>query len=176
MPRYAKKVHFSSWRILAAWLIFEHDWWQYDSCQTWNYIPPLPSVPQAYLQKFGWIDQSSGQSSSLQSFSDKLADFQSFAGLTVTGQWANILCNNYCNMVRIFKRGESRETFCTVKCVSTGEGFHTKERACIFHGTVKQRTVKRRLTVWLYVSKKVESEYSWTSEPYYKKNAAWPFV
>ena len=47
----------------------------------------------------------------------------------------------------IFKRGESRVTFCTVKCISTGEGFHTKEtkeRAGIFHGIfmVQRRTVK----------------------------------
>ena len=34
-----------------------------------------------------------------------------------------------CNMVRIFKRGEGRVTFRTVKCFSTGEGFHTKKRA-----------------------------------------------
>ena len=28
-------------------------------------------------------------------------------------------------MVRIFERGDSRVTFCTVKCFSAGEGFHT---------------------------------------------------
>ena len=57
-------------------------------------------------------------------------------------------------MVRVFKRGESRVTFCTVKCFSTGGGFHTKMREYIFRGTVKRRTVNRLLIIWLYVSKK----------------------
>ena len=34
-------------------------------------------------------------------------------------------------MARIFKRGENRVTFCTVKCFSTGEGFDTKKSAIL---------------------------------------------
>ena len=47
-----------------------------------------------------------------------------------------------CNMVRIFKRGESRVTFCTVKC-----RFPHKRARMYFYGTVKRRTVKRRRIV-----------------------------
>ena len=64
-------------------------------------------------------------------------------------------------MVRIFKRGEGRVTFCTVKCLSTGEGFHPKERACICHGTVKRRTVARFILHMTLCTKEERIERMW---------------
>ena len=37
----------------------------------------------------------------------------------------------FCNMVQIFKRGERRVTFCTDKCIFTGEG-STQKSAHVF--------------------------------------------
>ena len=46
-----------------------------------------PSLaPQAYLARYGWMDQNQLRTGSLLSFSAILADFQIFAGLQVTGQ------------------------------------------------------------------------------------------
>ena len=75
-------------------------------------------------------------------------DFCSILSPVIIGQmpFSSHMCF-FCNMVRILKRVEGRVTFCSVKCIPTGEGFYTKERACIFHGTVKRRNVKRRLIV-----------------------------